>query len=140
MWENCQRITVNRDHAIVIPKGNRPGAWFSAGPCLLAPLHRKRELLIDRCKWVYAWSLYTESLGTRDWLTPPDANTSLHFPLEINVRKPAGWYFTIPQELRRKGWLPESGGVVIYEYHETEANFWTEPAYNEETILEADAF
>jgi hypothetical protein len=123
----------------VIQKTDRPGTWFGAGAAFLAPLYRKRALLIDRPKWVYAWTLYNEKLGTQGWLTLPDVNPSLHLSIEINTRKPTGWYFTIPQELRRKGWLPESGGFVIYEYNETEANIWTEVAYNEESVLEADA-
>ena len=138
MWDNCQRLTVGRDHAIVIQKADRPGAWFGAGAATLAPLYRKRALLIDRSKWVHAWTLYTEKIGAQGWLTSPDANTSLHLPVEIKSRNPTGWYFTIPPELRRKGWLPESGGIVIYEYNDAEANFWTEAAYNEESVLESD--
>jgi hypothetical protein len=82
--------------------------------------------------------MYNETLGPNGWLTPPDANASLHIPIEIRTRQPNGWIFTIPPELRRKGWLPESGGVVIYEYNHIEANFWTQAAYNEESILESN--
>jgi hypothetical protein len=139
MWENCQRLTVSRDHAIVITKTNRPGAWFTAGAAFLAPLYRKRSILLDRAKWVYAWTLYNEEIGTSGWLTPADRNSSLHLPAEIHSRNSGGWYFTIPSALRRKAWLPEAGGIVIYEYSDTEANFWTQGAYNEESILEADA-
>jgi hypothetical protein len=139
MWEKYQRITVNRDHGLVIQKTYRPGTWFAAGTALLAPLYRKRTLLVDRSKWIHAWTLYNETLGAQGWITPPDVNTNLHLPIEIRTRQPTGWIFTIPPELRRKGWLPESGGNVIYEYNDTEANFWTEAVYNEETILEADA-
>jgi hypothetical protein len=139
VWGKCQRLTVNPSHAIVIPKANRPGAWFAPGPAFLAPLYRKRTLLIERAKWVYAWTLYTEKLGTSDWITPRETNASLHLPIELTSRNPTGWYFTVPLELRRKGWLPESGGFVMYEYSESEANFWTEAPYNEESTLEADS-
>jgi hypothetical protein len=139
MWENYQRLTVGRDHAIVITKTFRPGVWFAAGAAFLAPLYRKRSILLDRAKWVYAWTLYKEEIGTSGWLTPTDMNSSLHLPAEIYSRNSGGWYFTIPPELRRKGWLPEAGGIVIYEYGNAEANFWTEGAYNEESVLEADA-
>ena len=138
MWENYQRLTVNRDHRIVIPKTCRPGIWFAAGPAFLAPLYRKRTLLIDRWKWVYAWTLYNEKIGTQGWLTPLDANANLHQSIEIKARDPTGWCFTVPSDLRRKDWLPESSGIVIYEYNDTEANFWTEAAYNEESILESE--
>jgi hypothetical protein len=139
MWEKYQRLTVNRDHAIVIPKTDRPGDWFAVGGASLAPLYRKRLLLLDRPKWLHAWTLYNDKLGAQGWLTSPDANSSFHVPIEISTHKPNGWYFTIPPELRRKGWLPEAGGIVIYEYNNAEANFWTESAYNEESILEADS-
>jgi hypothetical protein len=122
----------------VIHKANRPGPWFATGTAFLAPLYRKRALLIERPKWVYAWTLYNEMLGTNSWSVPPDVNSSLLLPIQLKPRNPTGWIFTIPQELRRKGWLPESGGVVVYEYTDTEANFWTEAAYNEESILESD--
>ncbi|HWW30842.1 MAG TPA: hypothetical protein VNY80_12555 [Steroidobacteraceae bacterium] len=123
---------------IVIPKGDRPGLWFAAGAAFLAPLYRKRTLLIDRAKWVYAWTLYNEKIGTQSWLIPSDSNMNLHHAIEINAHSPSGWVFTVPPDLRRKGWLPGSKGIVIFEYSETEANFWTEAAYNEESILESD--
>jgi hypothetical protein len=138
MWENSLRLTVNRDHRIVIPKTCRPGPWFAVGPAFLAPLYRKRTLLVDRSKWVYAWTLYTEKIGTQGWLVPVDINASLHQSIQIKARDPTGWCLTVPPELRRKGWLPESGGITIYEYSDSEANFWTEAAYNEESILESE--
>jgi hypothetical protein len=123
---------------IVIPKGDRPGPWFDTGAAFLAPLYRKRALLIDRAKWVHAWTLYNEKIGTQGWLTPRDSNTNLHHAIEINAHNPSGWVFTVPPDLRRKSWLPGSRGIVIYEYSDTEANFWTEAAYNEESLLESD--
>src|SRR5580704_2495019 len=135
MWDRVQRLTVNRDHMIVIPRGDRPGEWFDSGRGFLAPLYRKRELLIDRSKWVHAWTLYNLKIGSQTWLTSPDSNMNLHLPIEIKARNPTGWYFTVPQDLRRKGWLPGSGGIVMYEYTDSEANFWTEAAYNEESVL-----
>jgi hypothetical protein len=138
MWENYHRLVIGRDHRIVIPKASRPGTWFSAGPGFLAPLYRKRQLLLERSKWLYAWTFYTEKIGTQSWLVPAETNASLHKSIELNARDPTGWYLTIPPELRRKGWLPESGGTTIYEYSESEANFWTEAAYNEESILESE--
>lgn len=123
----------------MIQKAYRPGPWFAAGKAFLAPLYRKRQLLIDRSKWVHAWTLYNEALETDAWLTPSDANTILHVPIEIRTRQPTGWIFTIPLELRRKGWLPEAGGIVICEYSDSELNLWCEDAYNLESLLEADA-
>ena len=138
MRENCQRVMVDRDHAIVIAKACRPGPWFASGAAFLAPLYRKRPLLVDRPKWVYAWTLYNEKLGTPGWHISPDSNMSLHLPVDVRSRQPTGWILTIPPALRNKGWLPKCGGTVMYEYDETEANFWTEAAYNEESVLEAD--
>ena len=139
MWDNYRRLTVNRDHMVVIPKGDRPGPWFGAGPAIIAPLCRKRSVLIDRAKWVHAWTLYNNALDVTKWLLTPEGNSTFHLSVEIKARQPSGWHLTIPQELRRKGWLPEAGGIVIYEYTDSEANLWTEAAYNEEAILEADA-
>jgi hypothetical protein len=105
----------------------------------LAPLHRKRALLLERAKWVHAWALYNDKVGTQQWLTPPEDNAALHFPIEIRSRDPSGWVITIPPHLRNAGWLAAAGGIVVFEHCETEANLWTEAAYNEESILEADA-
>jgi hypothetical protein len=137
--QNYRRIPVRQDHALVIPLACRPGEWFGAGTAVLAPLHRKRIILIERPNWVHVWTLYNEKLSTRDWLTPPEANTSLHFSIEIRSRAPSGWVVTIPPHLRNTGWLPSGGGNVMFEYCASEANFWTEDAYNEESILEADS-
>jgi hypothetical protein len=56
----------------------------------------------------------------------------------VRSHAPSGWSFTIPQELRRKGWLPEASGIVVLEYSTEELNVWTEAAYNEETVLELE--
>lgn len=139
MWENCQPLTVNRDHAIVITRTYAPGSWFHAGKAMLAPLHRKRKILLDRFNYLHAWTLYNDKIGTGGWLVGPDANTSLHFQLDIHTRKAGGWYFVIPEEIRRKRWLPECGGIVMHEWSESEINFWTESAYNDESVLQADS-
>lgn len=139
MWDKFKQITVNRDHAIVIHVASNPGKWFGAGTAYLAPLYRKRKILLARANWVYAWTLYNDALGTENWLVPKNTNSSLHVALEIKTRSPSGWYFTIPVELRAKGWLPEAGGLVVCEYSESELNLWTHPAYNEEAILEAES-
>ena len=136
--ENCKRISVRSDHGIVIQRACRPGDWFGAGRAVLAPLHRKRPILLARANWLHAWTLYNDKLSTEDWRTKPEANSTLHFPIEVKSRNPSGWVVTIPSHLREPGWLPGSSGVVIFEYSETEANFWTEDAYNEQAILEAD--
>lgn len=137
MWDKCQRLPVRADHAIVISKANRPGSWFSAGRAFLTPLFRKRPLLLERSKWLYAWTLFTDAAPPDGWAMPPVDTRSLLFAVEIHARNPTGWYFTIPDELRNKGWLPSAGGVLMYEHSDSEANFWTEAAYNEETVLEA---
>jgi hypothetical protein len=123
----------------VIPRSCCPGEWFGAGKAVLAPLYRKRIILLERAKWVHVWTLYNEKLSTRDWLTPPEATAALHFPVEIKSRDPSGWFVTIPPHLRNTGWLPGGGGIVMFDYCASEANFWTESAYNEESVLEADA-
>lgn len=89
--------------------------------------------------WLHAWTLYNANCKTDDWHTPPDTNPTLHIPIRVFSRKPSGWYFTVPQELREKGWLPERGGVVICECSETEMNFWTQDAYNLESLLESES-
>ena len=139
MWENCRRITINRDHGIVIPRACSPGSWLAAGSAWLAPLYRKRRLLIERAKWIHIWTLYNDKVGTTDWLTPRDTNPALHFPIEIKSRDPSGWYFTVPPELRTKDWLPASGGIVVLEFDASEFNVWTVAAYDEESVLEADS-
>lgn len=139
MLQNYRRIPVRRDHALVIPLACRPGEWFGAGAAVLAPLHRKRVIHIQRAKWVHAWTLYNEKLGTQDWLTPPETNGTLHFRIEIRSRDPSGWLMTTPPHLRNTAWLPSDSGIVVFEYCASEANFWSEEAYNEESILEADS-
>lgn len=139
MWDNYRRCLINRDHAIVVPRAFSPGSWFGAGNAWLAPLYRKRNLLIDREKWVYAWTLYNEKVGDERWLTPRSANSLLHFSIEVKSRDPSGWYFTVPIELRIKTWLPRSGELVVLEHGGSEFNVWNLAAYNEESILEADS-
>jgi hypothetical protein len=138
MWEKCQQLGVNRDHALVIQKALRPGPWFSTGPAFLAPLYRKRSLLLDRPNWVYAWTLYNDALITAEWLVPRSDNANLHLQIEIRSRQPTGWTFTIPIEIRRRGWLPSAGGIVMCESSDQELNFWRTDAYNSEATLEAD--
>lgn len=137
MLENCRRLTIRQDHAVVIPRVCCPGKWFRAGEAFLAPLYRKRALNLDRPKWVHAWTIYNQSLGTDDWLTPADINRTLHFAVEIRSRDPSGWLITVPAPIRDRAWLPQSGFLML-EYASAEANLWTEAAYNEESILEAD--
>ena len=138
MWENCKPISINRDHAIVIPKACKPGSWFGAGTSYIAPLSRKRTILIEPAKWVHVWTIYNEKLDTTGWLVPKATNSTLHFAIEVKSHTSSGWHFTIPLTLRHRRWLPEYGGIVFFDYDATEANFWTETTYNEETILEAD--
>ena len=88
---------------------------------------------------MYAWTLHNENLGTEGWQSPPDLVATLHFAIEVHPRSPTGWYFTIPVDLRSKQWLPSAGGIVMFEFTDSEANFWTEAAYNEESILESEA-
>lgn len=139
MLELCKRLPVRVDHAIAIPRACCPGKWFGAGEAFLAPLHRKRVIYLDRAKWVHAWTIYNAKLETHDWRIPATANGSLHLPIEIRSRDPSGWMLTIPIAIREKGWLPEGPAFLMFEYSATEANLWTEAAYNEESILEADA-
>ncbi|HEV8334709.1 MAG TPA: hypothetical protein VGQ22_25020 [Steroidobacteraceae bacterium] len=82
--------------------------------------------------------MYNEALGTPNWKVPPEENRSLHIAVQVRSHAPSGWSFTIPQELRRKGWLPEASGIVVLEYSTEELNVWTEAAYNEETVLELE--
>lgn len=137
--EKYRRLQVRTDHGIVVQTVCRPGTWFAAGSAFLAPLHRKRPILIERSKWVHAWTIYNEKLGTREWLTPPDVNGSFHFAVDIKSRDPSGWILRIPPPIRDRAWLPPGPAFVMFEYNESEANLWTEAAYNEESILEADA-
>lgn len=139
MLENYRYVPVRRDHAIVIPAACRPGAWFGAGAAILAPLHRKRTILLGRPRWVRVWTLYNEILGAPDWLVPPEINAELHFEIDVRSRDPSGWLVTIPAPIRNRNWLPGGGGAVMLEYSSTELNLWDEDAYNEEAILEADA-
>lgn len=94
--------------------------------------------MLDRTKLVFAWTLYNDVVDWSQWRNPRDTTDELHFQIEMKSRNPSGWYFTVPQYMRNRGWLPEAGGIVICEYSELEFNLWTEPAYNEESILEAD--
>jgi hypothetical protein len=84
------------------------------------------------------WTIYNQSIGAVDWQTPAEANETLHFPIEIRSRDPSGWLITIPKAIRDRGWLPAGPGFLMFEYAEAEANLWSEAAYNEESILEAD--
>lgn len=137
--EKYRRLPVREDHAIVIPSACRPGEWFGARtPAFVAPLYRKRKILLERAKWVYAWTIYNEKLSTSEWLTPPNANGTLHFPVDIRSRDPSGWILTIPPAIRDRAWLPEGPASLMFEYTPSEANLWTEAAYNEELILEAE--
>jgi hypothetical protein len=137
--ENYRRLLIRADHAVVIPRGCRPGEWFAAGKAVIAPLHRKRTILLPRPKWVHVWTLYNEKSDVQDWYTPPDSNANLHFPIDVRSRDSSGWLITIPGPIRDRNWLPVGGGHVILEYSASEMNLWTEDAYNEEAILEADA-
>lgn len=137
--EKYRRIAVRADHAVVIQTACRPGPWFAAGSAVIAPLYRKRRILLERAKWVYAWTIYNEKLGTVEWHTPPDVNAKLHFPVDIRSRDPSGWILTIPPAIRERAWLPEGPAFVMFEYASSEATLWTEAAYGEESILEADA-
>jgi hypothetical protein len=136
--ENWRRVNVRDDHAVVIPKACCPGAWFRCGDAYLAPLHRKRSVHLATAKLVHVWTIYNQQLGTADWLTSAEANDKLHFHVEIRSRNPSGWLLTIPMLIRDRDWLPPGPGVLILEYGPTEANLWTEEAYNEECILESD--
>jgi hypothetical protein len=136
--ENYRHVAIRKDHAVVIPRACCPGKWFHAGDVLLAPLYRKRALRLDRPKWVHAWTIYNQDLGTDDWLTPSGANGTLHFPTEIRSRNPSGWLITIPVPIRERAWLPPGPGFLMFEFGPAEATLWTEAAYNEESILEAD--
>jgi hypothetical protein len=123
---------------VVIPRACSPGEWFRAGDAFIAPLHRKRSIYLATAKRVHVWTIYNQHIGTDDWLTSSEENGNLHFPIEIRSRKPSGWLLTIPMLIRDRDWLPQGPGAVIFEYGPTEANLWTEAAYNEECILEAD--
>ncbi|MDB6102443.1 MAG: hypothetical protein JWO52_2442 [Gammaproteobacteria bacterium] len=136
--ENYRRLVIRKDHAVVVPRVCCPAKWFRAGDAFIAPLPRKRTIHLDRSKWVNAWTIYNEEIGTNDWLTPAEVNRTLHFPVEIRSRDPSGWLITIPMPIRDRGWLPPGPGTLMFEYTPSEANLWTEAAYNEESILEAD--
>jgi hypothetical protein len=93
---------------------------------------------LDRSKWVHAWTIYTSERGTDDWVTPVSVNATLHFEVEIRARNPSGWLITIPMPIRDRAWIASGPGFLFFEYTSSEANLWTESAYNEESILEAD--
>ena len=139
MWEFCKSLRVGRDHTISIARANQPGAWFGAGPAYLAPLSWKRSLLLDEPQQVYAWTLYNEKIGTEDWEISPEGKEELHFSIAVRSRAPetSGWQFVIPQRMRELLWLPAKGGRIIYEFSESEMNFWTVDAYNIEAMREA---
>lgn len=41
---------------------------------------------------------------------------------------------TIPPHLRNNAYLPEDSGIVLFECCASEPNFWSEEAYDEESI------
>jgi hypothetical protein len=59
--------------------------------------------------------------------------------VEIRSRDPSGWLITIPAAIRDRAWLPPTSGFLMFEYSSAEANLWTEAAYSEEAVLEADS-
>jgi hypothetical protein len=46
---------------------------------------------------------------------------------------------TLPEEMRDRAWVPSGPSTMMFEYDASEANLWTQEAYDEEFILEADA-
>ena len=111
MWERFQRITVNRDHAIIVQKSYRPGEWFDVGPGILFILPRSTAsvlfVLREQVGFMLGPLVPNDELDTTAWRMPREVNSSLHFLLEVKARNPTGWYFTVPIVLRRKAWLPE---------------------------------
>lgn len=140
MWEKYQRLTVNGQHGIVFNKNWDLPQWFGVcSDAVIAPLYRRRPILLGIEHRLHAWTLYRKENGTQGWVTPREDNDSLHFPIEINAKKPANWYFTIPPEIRRKAWLPEASGIVMVEFNDAEVSIWTQDAYNIESFLEAES-
>ena len=139
MGDYVRTYIVGKGQKIKLPR--RPAdLWLNAGQAWLCPLHLKRRLLIDEGDTLYAWTLHRVDRSTEEWRTAPNPNAEAVFPVKVSALKDGTYEFYCAAALHQRAWLPERGGIVMFEILESgqEINIWLPHIFNIQKLREAE--